>query len=154
MRIHELNYVQNLPCSLDEAWDFFSNPANLARITPPEMGFVVTSATHGDQVYAGQIITYKVRPLWGIAVTWMTEITHVEPGRYFVDEQRVGPYTIWHHQHHFRQTSTGIEMRDTVHYVIPLGILGSIMNAWVVRKKLSRIFAYRKQQISLLFPER
>lgn len=115
MKSNVLSYVQEIPCSLEEAWNFFSDPANPSRITPADMGFIITSQPQGNRLYPGQIITCEVRPLWGIPMSWMTEITHVNPGSYFVDEQRIGPYRLWHHQHHFRKTERGIEMRDIVH---------------------------------------
>lgn len=153
MKSHELRYVQKIPCSLEEAWDFFSDPANLARITPPDMGFIITSQPRVNQIYPGQIISYQVRPLWGIPMTWMTEITHVNPGSYFVDEQRIGPYRLWHHQHHFLKAEMGIEMLDIVHYAVPLGVLGKILNALVIRRKLAGIFAYRRKRVEALFPD-
>ena len=154
MKSYELRYVQEIPCSLENAWDFFSDPANLAWITPPDMGFIVTSQPQGSQIYPGQIITYQVRPIWGIPISWMTEITHVNPGSYFVDEQRIGPYRLWHHQHHFQKTKRGIEMLDIVHYAVPLGILGSIVNALLIRRKLAEIFVYRRKSVEALFPDR
>ena len=127
-----------MPISLDEAWDFFSSPLNLAKITPPEMNFIVTSANSPDRkMYPGMIITYKVSPLWGIKMNWMTEITHVQPLTSFVDEQRRGPYRLWHHQHHFKETPNGIEMTDLVHYQLPLGFIGNLVHTAVVRKQLA-----------------
>ena len=101
--------MQQLPISLEEAWIFFSNPANLKEITPADMGFQIVSKYHGTDMYAGQVIEYKVRPLFRIPIYWMTEITHVEDKKYFVDEQRFGPYSLWHHQHHFKEIEGGIE---------------------------------------------
>ena len=128
---------------MDEAWDFFSSPANLQKITPEKLGFKIVSKHHGEKMYAGQIIEYYVKPLFGIPLYWMTEITHVVDKKYFIDEQRFGPYTMWHHQHHFKETPEGIEMTDIVHYKLPLGILGDLANYLFVKKQLKGIFDYR-----------
>lgn len=151
MPTYSLKTVQRIPVSLDKAWDFFSNPANLQKITPPEMGFAIVSQHHGDQMYAGQIIEYTVRPLLGIPLYWMTEITHVQNRAYFVDEQRFGPYQLWHHQHHFKEIPGGVEMTDIVHYRLPLGVLGRFANWVMVGKKLQQIFAHRTQAVEALF---
>jgi ligand-binding SRPBCC domain-containing protein len=142
MRLHVLERTQRLPMALDEAWAFFTDPRNLAVITPPEMGFEVRSALPG-QVYAGMIITYRVRPLLGVPVTWVTEITHVREHEYFVDEQRFGPYRFWHHQHLFREVAGGVEARDIVHYALPPG--GGVARRWLVAPKLEQIFDYRRK---------
>lgn len=150
-KVYSLKTVQQLPVSIDEAWDFFSRPSNLKNITPPELGFVITSKHHGERMYAGQIISYKVKPLLGIPLFWMTEITHVEPGKYFVDEQRYGPYTMWHHQHHFKAIPGGVEMTDIVHYKLPLGVLGDMANTFLVKHELKKIFDFRFQKAEALF---
>ena len=151
MSTHSFQTRQILPISLEKAWDYFSNPANLQAITPPDMGFTIVSKYHGPRMYAGQLIEYKVSPLLGIPMYWMTEITQVSEGRYFVDEQRFGPYSLWHHQHHFTPVSGGVEMVDIVHYRIPLGPLGDLANLLFVQKKLKTIFDYRATKIELLF---
>ena len=151
MATYSLKTVQKIPVSLDEAWAFFSNPANLQRITPPHMGFSIISSHHGDTMYPGQIIEYTVRPILGIPTYWMTEITHVKDRSYFIDEQRFGPYSLWHHQHHFKEIPGGVEMTDIVHYRIPLGILGQIANGLFVRKQLNTIFQYRVNAVDTLF---
>jgi ligand-binding SRPBCC domain-containing protein len=151
MAAHSIKTVQKIPVSLDKAWDFFSNPANLQAITPPGMDFRVISKHHGDRMYAGQIIEYKVKPLAGIPVYWMTEITQVKDREYFIDEQRFGPYTLWHHQHHFKAINGGVEMTDIVHYKNPLWILGKFANYLFVKNKLKMIFGYRFQQVEKLF---
>jgi ligand-binding SRPBCC domain-containing protein len=115
------------------------------------MGFYIISKHHGAKMYPGQIIEYTVKPLFGIPLYWMTEITHVEEGKYFVDEQRFGPYSLWHHQHHFREVPGGVEMTDIVHYKIPLWILGDIANALFVRQQLQGIFDYRYKKVEELF---
>jgi ligand-binding SRPBCC domain-containing protein len=152
MSLYTLKRVQQLPISLEEAWDFFSAPANLKVITPAYMGFEIRSeAGPQERMYAGQVITYTVRPLLGLPVLWMTEITHVEGGRYFIDEQRVGPYRIWHHQHHFRPLPSGVEMTDLVHYQLPLGPLGQLAHALFVKGRLREIFDFRERKLRELF---
>ena len=117
------------------------------------MHFVVTSANNGQgtSMYAGMIITYKVSPLWGIKMDWMTEITHVEDKKYFVDEQRFGPYALWHHQHHFKEVDGGILMTDILDYAIPYSIFGRIANTFLVKKQINKIFDYRAKAIEGLF---
>jgi len=115
------------------------------------MGFNIISKFHGSTMYPGQLIEYKVSPVLGIPLYWMTEITHVETNRYFVDEQRFGPYSLWHHQHHFREVEGGVEMTDIVHYRIPLGILGDFANWLFVGKKLKGIFEHRKTSVEEYF---
>jgi ligand-binding SRPBCC domain-containing protein len=146
-KVYHLKTIQKIPVSLAEAWDFFSKPKNLAEITPKELDFNIISLYHGEEMYPGQIIEYKVKPLLGIPVYWMTEITHVEKERYFVDEQRFGPYSLWHHQHHFRAIPGGVEMTDIIHYKVPFGFLGDIAQWLVVKKNLQKIFTYREQSV-------
>lgn len=151
MAVYSLKTVQRIPVSLEKAWDFFSSPANLADITPSNLGFHIISKHHGDKMYAGQIIEYTVKPVLGIPLYWMTEITHVEEGRYFVDEQRFGPYSLWHHQHHFKAIEGGVEMTDIVHYKIPLWILGDLAHGLFVRRQLKQIFDFRFKRVEELF---
>lgn len=150
-KTYTLNFVQKIPCSLDEAWRFFSDPANLAKITPTAFSFTVISKHHGDKIYPGQIIEYKVKPLLGIPLYWMTEITHIKDKEYFVDEQRYGPYSLWHHQHLFKEIEGGVEMTDIVHYKIPFWIVGDIANAVFIRKKLQDLFQYRYARVEEIF---
>ncbi|MBC7535144.1 MAG: SRPBCC family protein [Ferruginibacter sp.] len=142
-KVYSFQTVQTIPVSLDIAWDFFSNPANLQAITPTNLGFKIISKYHGSVMYPGQVIEYTVKPLLGIPIYWMTEITHVVDKKYFVDEQRFGPYNLWHHQHHFKETAAGVEMTDIVHYKVPFGFLGDIANSILVEKKLKEIFDFR-----------
>jgi ligand-binding SRPBCC domain-containing protein len=151
MAVYHLETVQKLPVTLGKAWDFFSSPANLADITPTHMGFQILSKHQGEKMYAGQVIEYTVKPLLGIPLYWMTEITHVQEGRYFVDEQRFGPYTMWHHQHHFKEIAGGVEMTDLVHYKLPLWVLGDLANSLFVRKQLDDIFNFRYKKVEDLF---
>jgi len=150
-KVYSLKTVQVLPISLEKAWDFFSSPANLAEITPKNLGFNIISKHHGEKMYAGQIIEYKVSPVLGIPLYWMTEITHVEQHKFFVDEQRFGPYSMWHHQHHFKEVPGGVEMTDIVHYKLPFWFLGDIANSIFVKKQLNDIFDYRFKAVEKIF---
>jgi len=150
-RLCRLERRQRLPLSLAQGWDFFSRPDNLARITPPDLGFEVTSALP-ERMYAGMIVSYRVNPFGRISVPWVTEITHVREPEFFVDEQRSGPYRLWHHQHHFQEVAGGIEMTDLVHYQLPFGRLGEFLAGRLVERRLSAIFAYRRQRLETLFP--
>jgi ligand-binding SRPBCC domain-containing protein len=132
-------------------WAFMSNPRNLARLTPPNLGFEVLSKENADRIYPGQIIEYYVKPLLNFKLYWVTEITHVQEAAYFVDEQRFGPYAFWHHKHFLQETAEGVEMRDLVHYKLPLGLLGRLANAAFVKKQLKGIFDFRYQQVETLF---
>lgn len=145
MKVYHLHRVQILPINLEQAWDFFSTPRNLDKITPKEFSLKVLEDFDNDKAYAGQIINYIMKPILGIPVRWTTEITHVEPLKYFVDQQIFGPYSLWHHKHFFKAVPEGVEMTDSVHYAIPLGFLGRIANSLFVRKKLNYIFDYRMQ---------
>ncbi len=141
---------QTLPLGLEEAWAFFSSPENLARITPDDLGFAITSPLP-DKMYAGLIVSYLVKPLAGIAVPWVTEITHVREPRFFVDEQRSGPYRFWHHQHHFEPAETGVLMTDLVHYQLPFGQAGHLLLGELVARRLDGIFAYRGKVLGEIF---
>ncbi|MBF7090362.1 SRPBCC family protein [Flavobacterium sp. ALJ2] len=150
MKVYKKESIQHINASLEECWAFFSNPKNLQVITPKSMGFEVTD--YDDKLmYAGQIIQYKITPLLGIKLSWMTEITVVKENSYFIDEQRFGPYTLWHHKHFFEATSNGTQMTDIVHYALPLGFIGRIMNALVVRNELKTIFEYRHKKVEEIF---
>jgi len=150
-KVYSLRETQFLPISLEKAWDFFSRPDNLQIITPPNMGFKVKGHHKGESMYAGQIIEYTVKPVLGIPLYWMTEITHVKDLEYFVDEQRFGPYTMWHHQHHFKAIDGGVEMSDLVHYKLPFWFLGDIAHALFVKKQLQSIFDFRFKKAEELF---
>lgn len=143
MGFYQLIKSQKIKASIDEVWDFISSPKNLKEITPDYMGFDITSEGLSDKMYAGMIISYQVKPLLGIPTQWVTEITQVEDKKYFVDEQRVGPYNIWHHQHHIEPIEGGVLMRDIVSYQPPFGIIGNLANSLVIKSKLEEIFAYR-----------
>ena len=150
MKIYRLEAHQNLPISQQEAWDFLSDPRNLKTITPDYMGFKILSGA-ANKMYAGQIIQYIVTPLMNIPMKWVTEITHVQEGEYFVDEQRFGPYSLWHHKHFIKPIKNGVEMIDIVDYKIPLGLLGQIVHPFLVGPKLKEIFKYRKNALNSIF---
>lgn len=152
MRIYRLETVQKLPISQKEVWDFLSDPKNLKRITPDYMGFEILSGAV-DKMYAGQIIQYLVTPVMNIPTKWVTEITHVDEGNYFVDEQRFGPYSLWYHKHFLKPIPNGVEMVDIIDYKIPLGILGQLVHPILVAPKLKEIFEYRKQALIELYGE-
>jgi ligand-binding SRPBCC domain-containing protein len=148
--MYELHTKQKLPISVAEAWAFFSDPKNLREITPTYMGFDILSGAD-RKVYAGQIIRYTVKPLLGLKLNWVTEITHVAPGQFFVDEQRFGPYAFWHHKHFLHPIEGGVEMEDWVHYKLPMGPLGQLAHAVFVRRQLQEIFDYRTEKLNSLF---
>lgn len=132
-------------------WDFISNPTNLKKITPDYMGFDILSKNVANHMYPGMLVKYTVSPLLGIKTTWVTEITHVKAPHFFVDQQRVGPYRIWHHQHFLEEVDGGTLMKDIVSYQPPFGLLGNVANHLVIRRKLAEIFRYREQALSELF---
>jgi ligand-binding SRPBCC domain-containing protein len=138
--------------SIEEVWDFISSPQNLKKITPQNMGFDIRTPNLPDKIYEGMIVSYTVRPLLGIPTTWVTEITHIRDKSYFVDEQRIGPYKLWHHQHIIVPVENGVLMKDIVSYQPPFGWLGSIANALVIRNKLNEIFDFRTQALEKIFP--
>lgn len=152
MKLYRLETVQNLPISQKEAWDFLSDPKNLKRITPEYMGFEILSGA-SVKMYAGQIIQYIVTPVMSIPTKWVTEITHVDEGKYFVDEQRFGPYALWHHKHFIKPIHKGVEMIDIIDYKIPFGILGQLVHPIIVAPKLKEIFEFRKHALNEMFGE-
>jgi ligand-binding SRPBCC domain-containing protein len=151
MPVYQFYREQVIPASRTEVWDFISSPENLKKITPPEMGFDITTPHLSEKMYPGMIISYKVKPLPGIKTNWLTEITQVREMDYFVDEQRVGPYRIWHHQHILEDHEKGILMKDLVTYLPPLGFLGAIANSLMIRGKLEEIFAFREKAVIDIF---
>ena len=151
MAFYQLTRTQKLPATIDEIWDFVSSPANLKDITPGYMGFEVTGNTGTQKMYPGMIITYKVSPIPGIKLNWMTEITHVRDFEFFVDEQRLGPYSLWHHQHRIEPVEGGVLMTDIVTYKPPLGFIGAIANSLFIRKQLRKIFDYRAMALEKRF---
>ena len=150
MKIFKIYTKQKLPITIEEGWGFLSNPKNLSRITPNYMKFKITDCDF-KPVYQGQIIQYTVRPLLNIPLKWVTEITHVVNENYFVDEQRFGPYSLWHHKHFLREIDGGIEMEDIIHYKIPLGFIGEFLNSLFIKNQLKEIFEYRKNKLIEIF---
>jgi len=148
---YQFHKKQFVPASADEVWKFISNPENLKVITPKHMDFVITSGNLPEKMYPGMIITYTVKPLLGIKMKWVTEITHVEEKRYFVDEQRSGPYSMWHHQHLIEPVEGGVMMTDIVSYKPPMGFLGAIANNLVISRQLKGIFDYREKALEKRF---
>ena len=140
--IHQLKREQWLDCTLDEAWDFFSTPRNLERLTPSAVGFEITHLD-SETAHTGQIIGYKIRIAPMVHVSWLTELTLVEPKKRFIDDQRSGPYKVWHHVHTFEEQDCGVLMRDTVTYVLPFGLLGDIVHKLFIARQLKFIFDER-----------
>ena len=152
MAIYQIQTIQKLPISLEKAWEFLSSPYNLKVITPEHMGFnIVNGVKEGDKMFAGQIIVYKLSPIPGYRTEWVTEITHVEEGKYFVDEQRFGPYALWHHKHELETIEGGVIMKDTIHYKVPFGFIGRIANSLFIKKQLKQIFDYRQTKLENIF---
>ena len=152
MKIFKIHTKQHLPITIEEGWSFLSNPKNLSTITPDYMKFKITDCDLRS-VYQGQIIQYIVRPIMNIPLKWVTEITHVVHEKYFVDEQRFGPYSLWHHKHFIKEIENGIEMEDVIHYKIPGGIFGEFLNSLFISKQLNEIFEYRKNKLIKIFGE-
>ena len=150
MKIYTLHKKQKLPITVNEAWDFLSDPKNLKVITPDYMGFNILSGAERP-MFPGQIIQYIVTPVMGIKTKWVTEITHIMDKKYFVDEQRFGPYALWHHKHFIKEIEGGVEMEDIIDYKIPMGILGQIVHPILVKPKLEEIFNYRTEKLEELF---
>ncbi|MGB8376784.1 MAG: SRPBCC family protein [Salegentibacter sp.] len=155
MKIYTLHKSQNLPIPLEKAWNFLSDPANLKKITPPYMGFDIVSGAD-RKMFPGQIIQYIVTPVAGIKTRWVTEITHVKELEYFVDEQRFGPYALWHHKHFLKEIDGGVQMEDIIDYAMPFGPFGRMAQPFLVRPKLEEIFEFRREKLKEFlgeFPE-
>ena len=152
MKIYTLHKKQNLPISIEQAWDFLSSPKTLKTITPDYMSFDILSGAE-KPMFAGQIIQYIVTPILGIKTKWVTEITHIKDKEYFVDEQRFGPYALWHHKHFIKEIDGGVEMEDIIDYKVPMGVLGQMVHPILVKPKLEEIFAYRQKKLIELFGE-
>lgn len=151
MAFYQFFAEQKFKASMDEVWDFISSPQNLKEITPKYMGFDITSVNIPEKMYEGMIICYKVSPLFGVKTNWVTEITHLKEGSYFVDEQRIGPYSWWHHQHIIEEIGDHVLMKDVLTYQPPFGILGAMANKLIIEKKLNEIFKYRHDRLAQKF---
>ncbi len=150
--IKRLAYQQIIPASLDRVWNYFATPMNLNYLTPPDMEFQVIYGGE-ETMYQGQIIEYRIKFLPVIKSRWLTEITRVKEKSLFIDEQRIGPYDFWHHQHHFENTSGGTKMSDLVTYQLPFGWLGDLVHKFWIGPRLEAIFDYRVQQVEKIFAE-
>lgn len=148
--VYRLERKQKVAIGLEEAWDFFSSPKNLATITPDDMGFDIVDELP-EKMYEGMLIRYKVSPLLGIKLNWSSEISQIKEHEFFIDQQLEGPYQTWHHQHFFKPIKGGVEMRDIVHYNLPLGFIGRLFHPILVKKKLNDIFDYRFKKVEKLF---
>lgn len=148
--MYKFKTTQKLNISINEAWNFLSSPKNLKDITPEYMRFDIIS---GDdkKMFPGQIIEYILTPVFNIPFKWVTEITHVKQKKYFVDEQRFGPYSFWHHKHFIKEVEGGVIMEDIVHYKLPLGIIGRLAHRLFVRNKVEEIFSFRRKKLDSLF---
>ena len=150
--VHYLHYEQVIPAPREKVWEYFCTPHNLNKITPPDMNFEICSG--GDvTMYPGQLIEYRVEFVKGVRLPWLTEIAHVRDGIYFVDEQRMGSYRFWYHEHHFEDHDAGTKMTDHVTYMVPFGILGDILNRFWISDRLKHIFNFRRKKIVELFGE-
>ncbi len=149
--LHTLQTHQLIKSDIKTVWEFMSSPKNLATITPKYMGFEILNNFGEDKMYPGQIIEYYVKPIMNIKLHWVTEITHVKENEYFVDEQRFGPYTFWHHKHFLKEVPQGVEMYDLVHYKMPLGFIGKIGNNLFVKKQIKEVFDYRYKKVEEIF---
>ena len=154
MKIYTVKYTQFISADITTVWDFFSTPANLGKITPPQMNFLTLHITGGDKMYAGQLISYKVSPFPFLRVRWTTEIKNVSYQKYFIDEQKLGPFVLWYHQHSFEEKDGGVQMTDEVSYAVPFGFLGRIANAILVGNQVKEIFRFRKAAVDRIFPSK
>jgi ligand-binding SRPBCC domain-containing protein len=149
--MYDIKYMQKLPISLEQSWDFFSSPSNLKILTPEYLSFEITNQQDASKIYAGQIIAYLIRPIWNFPVKWVTEITHAEKPHYFIDEQRFGPYKFWHHEHWFKSIPGGVEMTDIIYYTMPFGIIGKALHTLKVKRDIEAIFTYRQAKLEQMY---
>ena len=150
MSLTQLFYEQKINTDLDNLWKFISSPKNLSKITPNYMDFKILSKVP-NEMYEGLIISYTVKPILGVKMNWVTEITHIKDKKYFVDEQRKGPYKMWHHEHILIETDNGIIMKDIISYIPPFGILGKILNVFFIKRQVEGIFKYRTEVLNKIF---
>jgi len=148
---YQLYKEQKLNAKISDVWNFAVSPKNLQRITPNKMGFEITSKNSEEKIYPGMIITYKVSPILNIKMNWVTEITQVKENKFFIDEQRLGPYKMWHHQHIFIDNDDHVLMKDIVTYIPPFGLLGDIANQLFIKRQLNEIFNYRFVEMNKIF---
>jgi len=148
---YQLHKEQKLNAKISDVWNFAVSPKNLQRITPDKMGFEITSENSEEKIYPGMIITYKVSPILNIKMNWVTEITQVNENKFFIDEQRLGPYKMWHHQHIFIDNDDHVLMKDIVTYIPPFGLLGDMANKLFIKRQLNEIFNYRFVEMNKIF---
>lgn len=151
MAIYQFYKEQKIPTSIDQIWDFISAPKNLKRITPDYMGFDINSSHVGEKMYPGMMISYTVKLIFNLKMNWVTEITQVQEKAFFIDEQRVGPYKIWHHEHRISEIDGGVLMTDLITYKPPFGFIGKLANRLVIKEKLNEIFVYRENALIEIF---
>ena len=149
--MYKLYFSQKLPINLPTAWDFFSSPSNLEKITPKSLGMKIKHLDPNIKMYPGQLITYTIKPLWNLSMEWVTEIVAVQEPTYFIDEQKFGPYTFWHHEHRFTEIPGGVLMEDTIYYKVPFGIIGKALHSLKIRKDVEGIFVHRCEVLEKLF---
>jgi ligand-binding SRPBCC domain-containing protein len=150
MKLYDLIRTQHLPIPLDQAWQFFTDPYNLLKITPEWLAFRIVSGS-GSRLYPGMIISFRVTPVFRLNYLWVTEITQVNAPHFFVDEMRFGPYRFWHHQHRFTANANGVTVEDIIHYAIKGGLVGQLLNRILVRPQLNEIFTFRSRALEALF---
>lgn len=151
MKIYSIKTKQNLPIDIKTAWNFFSSPINLQTITPSYLSFKMADNELPEKMYSGTIISYTIKPVLGIKMSWVTEIKHIKENEYFIDEQLFGPYKFWHHKHFFKEIPGGVEMEDLVHYSIGWSIFGSAVHSLFIKKKLKKIFEFRRKKLIELY---
>lgn len=151
MQVKRKIWKQHILRPLDEVWNFFSRPENLNAVTPEDMSFEILTDLKGVAMYEGMMIQYKISPFFNIKMDWVTEITYIKDHKYFIDEQRFGPYALWHHEHHFEEQNGGTLMTDILHYKVPYGFIGTIADAVFVKNKVEQIFAFRVKAIEGMF---
>lgn len=151
MSIYRLHKTQLVPVTVEKSWEFFSDPNNLKEITPPELGLEIKSEVSGE-IYDGMIIIYNVNLLPYYKTQWVTEIKHVKSPYRFVDEQKIGPYKLWYHQHFFKESDNGTLVEDVIHYSVPYGYIGKLLNRLFIARNLNYIFKYRSEALNRIFP--
>ncbi|NTW55250.1 MAG: SRPBCC family protein [Chlorobaculum sp.] len=148
MNLHTKTWVQKMPVPIESAWDFFSMPDNLARITPPEMMLRANRGSTGRSIHEGMHLNFVLYPFMMIPVRWTTEIMRVSKPDFFEDRQLEGPYELWHHTHRFRAIEGGTEMTDIVEYALPFDMLGEVVEALIVGRRLDEVFEYRRRKVA------
>lgn len=149
--LYTLYAKQTVDKDISILWDFFTKPSNLNKLTPEDVHFKIKSGD-SDDFYEGKIISYKIKPFKLASLNWITEISKVKEGSYFIDNQISGPYKIWHHEHHFKINDNGTtEIIDKVKYKVPFYILGRVIHKIFLRRKLFNIFMFRQKKINELF---